>query len=237
MTVPAYQRIKHHVLARIDSGEWRPGDQVPSENTLVRDLGLSRMTVHRALRELTMEGRLIRVQGSGTYVAEPKPQSALLEIRPIDEEIVDRGGVYRATVVEAAIVPANEDTARLLDVGYGADVFHVVLVHSADELPIQVEDRHVNPAVVPNFLKQDFTAVTPSRYLVDTVPVNEIEHVIEAVRPSAREAKLLGISSDEPCLMLSRRTWSGGKVVTRVRLTSPGDRRRLGGRFEPFAKG
>jgi GntR family histidine utilization transcriptional repressor len=237
MTVPAYQRIKQHVLRHIDAGDWRPGDQVPSENALVREHGLSRMTVHRALRELTMEGRLIRVQGSGTYVAEPKPQSALLEIRPIDEEISDRGGVYRATVVEAAKVPANEDTARLLDVGYGADVFHVVLVHSEDDLAIQVEDRYVNPAVAPDFLKQDFTTTTPSRYLVDTIPVNEIEHVIEAVRPSAREAKLLGISGDEPCLVLSRRTWSGDKVVTRVRLTSPGNRRRLGGRFEPFGSG
>jgi len=237
MTVPAYQRIKQHVLRHIDAGDWRPGDQVPSENALVREHGLSRMTVHRALRELTMEGRLIRVQGSGTYVAEPKPQSALLEIRPIDEEISDRGGVYRATVVEAAKVPANEDTARLLDVGYGADVFHVVLVHSEDDLAIQVEDRYVNPAVARDFLKQDFTTITPSRYLVDTIPVNEIEHVIEAVRPSAREVKLLGISGDEPCLVLSRRTWSGDKVVTRVRLTSPGTRRRLGGRFEPFAKG
>ena len=236
MTVPAYQRIKQHVLERIDVGDWRPGDRVPSENTFVRELGLSRMTVHRALRELTMAGRLIRVQGSGTFVAEPKPQSALLEIRSIDEEITSRGGSYRVTIVKAAKVAANQGMARLLNVRYGAQLFHVVLVHADDDLAIQVEDRHVNPAVAPAFLKQDFTTVTPSRYLLDTVPVSEIEHLIEAVRPTASEAKLLGISGDEPCLVLSRRTWSAGKVVTRVRLTSPGDRRRLGGRFEPFAR-
>ena len=81
---------------------------------------------------------------------------------------------------------------------------------------------------------QDFTRVTPSQYLLDTVPVSEVEHVIEALLPSPREAGLLGIDAGEPCLVLTRRTWANGDVVTRVRLTSPGHLRRLGGRFAPF---
>jgi GntR family histidine utilization transcriptional repressor len=63
-------------LVRILSGDWRPGDRIASEAELVRDLGVSRMTINRALRELTLEGQLIRVQGVGTFVAESKAQSA-----------------------------------------------------------------------------------------------------------------------------------------------------------------
>ena len=77
--------------------------------------------------------------------------------------------------------------------------------------------------------------MTPSRYLVREVPVTEIEHAIEAVSPDAVEARRLGISGDEPCLVLRRRTWWNDAVVTRVRLISPGRLFGLSGRFKPFS--
>ncbi|MCP5368777.1 MAG: GntR family transcriptional regulator, partial [Hyphomicrobiales bacterium] len=71
--IPQYQRIKRHIMRLIDGGGLGPGDRVPSENALVRELGVSRMTVNRALRELTAAGLLVRVQGTGTFVAERRP--------------------------------------------------------------------------------------------------------------------------------------------------------------------
>ena len=73
--LPRYSRVKRMITDRIDSGEWQPRHRIPSESELVRDLGVSRMTINRALRELTLDGRLIRVQGVGTFVATPKPIS------------------------------------------------------------------------------------------------------------------------------------------------------------------
>src|SRR3546814_15779796 len=64
-----------YIVTRILGGDWPEGNRVPSENELTRELSVSRMTVHRALRELTTEGWLERVQGAGTFVAPPKPQS------------------------------------------------------------------------------------------------------------------------------------------------------------------
>ena len=66
--VPRYRRIKEHIVRHIEAVEWRAGDQVPSERKLVKQLKVSRMTVNRALRELTHEGLLVRVQGTGTFV-------------------------------------------------------------------------------------------------------------------------------------------------------------------------
>ena len=111
--LPAYQRVKRHILKHIEAGDWQPGDRVPSENELVRLFAISRMTVNRAVRELTRDGRLIRLQGKGTYVAEPKAGAALLEILPIDEEIAARGAHYRADVITLAREPVPEDVARL----------------------------------------------------------------------------------------------------------------------------
>ena len=73
---PFYEKVKQAISEKIHSGVWRPHDRIPSEAELVAQFGFSRMTINRALRELTDEGLLVRLQGVGTFVAEPKGQSA-----------------------------------------------------------------------------------------------------------------------------------------------------------------
>ncbi len=73
---------------------------------------------------------------------------------------------------------------------------------------MQLEDRYVNPSVVPNFLDQDFSTVPPGDYLVQNVPFDEIEHVVDAVLPTDEQAAHLQITAPEPCLLLTRRTWT-----------------------------
>src|SRR6185437_7387658 len=75
-----YAQVKTYIRGKIEAGTWRPGDRVPSELNLVDSLGVSRMTINRALRELTAEGWITRLSGVGTFVAEAKPQSTLLMI-------------------------------------------------------------------------------------------------------------------------------------------------------------
>jgi DNA-binding transcriptional regulator YhcF (GntR family) len=72
---PIFQRIKDYLLAQIAAGQWKEGDVIPSEQALVKQFGVSRMTVNRAVRELTAEQVLTRRQGSGTFVAAQKYQA------------------------------------------------------------------------------------------------------------------------------------------------------------------
>src|SRR5262249_7417116 len=67
---PKYYSVKRPLLEII--GTLTPGSPVPTERLLMAQLGTSRTTVRQALAELVGEGRLVRRQGSGTYVAEPK---------------------------------------------------------------------------------------------------------------------------------------------------------------------
>lgn len=69
---PFYEKVKQAISEKIHSGVWRPHDRIPSEAELVAQFGFSRMTINRALRELTDEGLLVRLQGVGTFVAERK---------------------------------------------------------------------------------------------------------------------------------------------------------------------
>jgi len=220
------------ITERIDSGEWQPRHRIPSESELVRDIGVSRMTINRALRELTLDGRLIRVQGVGTFVAEPKPISALFEVRNIADEIAARGRRHSAQVLTLRKEKANADIARSLGLKTGDPVFHSVLVHSEDDMPVQIEDRYVSPAAAPEYLAQDFTTQTPYVYLMAAAPISEAEHVIDAVHATPAERKLLKIEPNEPCLSLTRTTWSNGRNVSYSRLLYPGGRYRLRGKFK-----
>lgn len=228
---PLYARVKQMISQQIHSGAWPPHYRVPSESELVNQLGFSRMTINRALRELTAEGLLVRMQGVGTFVAEPKGQSALFEVHDIAEEIAARGHRHHCVVVSLGEELAGTERALALDVREGQRVFHSLIVHYENDLPVQIEDRYVNAMVAPDYLKQDFSVQTPYAYLSQVAPLSEGEHVVEAILADANECRLLQIERGEPCLLIRRRTWSGRNTVTSARLLYPGSRHRLEGRF------
>lgn len=224
---PLYAGVKQVILDRIHSGEWPPKYRVPSENELVVELGVSKMTANRALRELASEGELVRIQGVGSFVADRKGVSALFEVRNIADEIAERGHTHEATVVVLAQEAASPETADALGLGIGSPVFHSLIVHSENGVPVQIEDRHVHPEAAPEYLAQSFNLITPNAYLSAVAPLSGSEHVVEAVTPQPWECKLLTILKTEPCLTIRRRTWSGRGVVSVARLVYPGHRYRL----------
>ncbi|MGJ7614070.1 MULTISPECIES: histidine utilization repressor [unclassified Variovorax] len=231
-TLALYAQVKDHISRKIQDGTWPPGHRLPSEHELVAQFGMARMTVNRALRELVEQGRITRVAGVGSFVAENKPQSTLLQIANIASEIRQRGHDYRCDMIEVERIAASPDVAAWLDLRAGASVFHSVCLHLENGTPVQLEERYVNPQVVPDYLEQDFAAMPPSEYLVRNVPFDQIEHVVDAVLPTAEQAERLAMEPTAPCLLLTRRTWSRNTPVTWVRCLHPASRYSLGSRFK-----
>jgi GntR family histidine utilization transcriptional repressor len=234
---PLYAKVKDHILGHIRSGAWMPGARVPSENELVESFGISRMTANRALRELTADGYLARVPGVGTFVRQPPARSSLVELRNIAEEIESRGHRYTSRLVAREEVTATAALAEEFEMKTPQRLFHVVIVHEENGVPVQLEDRHVNPFVAPAFMQQDFTATTPTAYLLAAIPVDELEHTVEAVMPDPRQQKLLDMPQAEPCLALHRRSWSKTHVVTVATLLYPASRHALYSRYKTSAQG
>ncbi len=231
-SAPAYRRLKNVIIEQIGTGRWSEGELLPSESQLVHSLGLSRMTINRALRELSSEGLLVRLAGVGTFVAERKSSSALYDVHSIADEVHRRGHRHRTDVISIRTEPADPRAHRLFGITEGQPIFHSVLVHFEDEVAIQLEDRHVHPDLAPDYLEQDFTTQTPNHYLSRIAPLGKGEHVVEAVLGTREECALLGIDGSEPCLLIHRRTWSEGELVSAARLLHPGSRYRLEGIFE-----
>jgi len=226
-TPPRYQQIKDDLLARIRAGEWKVGDAIPPEEGLARDFGVARMTVNRALRELTDAGVLTRTRGAGTFVAPPRVEAPLLEIRNIAEDIAARGHTHSAALVSLARGQADGALADVFELPVGAPLFHSVLVHREDGRAIQLEDRWVSAALAPDYLTLDFATETPNAYLSRVVPLASARLTVEA-RPAPRDiATMLGIDTRAACLVVHRVTRGADGVASVATLWHPGEHYRL----------
>ena len=232
-SVAPFGQIKQYLKGRLESGDWTPGTLMPSEADLVAEFGVSRMTVNRALRELQLEGLVDRVQGVGTFAAQLNRVSSSLTIRDIHEEILARGHAHHATIHLAREEIASATVAQRIGLAAGVRVFHTLIVHYENSVPLQSEDRYVNPECAPDYLSVDFTQVTPTHYLLDVAPLWEAHFSVQAGLPSAREAKLLGLNATDPCLIVSRRTTNRGVPITQARLVHPAGRYQIEGAYKP----
>jgi GntR family histidine utilization transcriptional repressor len=228
---PAFQTIKDFLLREIQAGTWKEGDAIPSEAVLAQQFKVSRMTVNRAVRELTSEQILNRIQGSGTYVAQQKYQATLVAIKSIAEEVRARGHAHRSELHELIEVEASESLAQQFQVELGQKLFHSVIVHFENDVAIQVEDRWVNSILAQDYLAQDFAIKTPNEYLMAVAPLQGVDYSIEAVMPPKLIADMLHISSKEVCLVLHRKTRSQNQIATIVTMWHPGSRYQFTGSF------
>lgn len=228
---PHYLKLKHYILRHVTDGDWKPASRIPSENDLVKKFGISRMTVNRALRELTDSGVLERVQGVGTFVAGPKAESAMFEVRSIRDEIVSRGQTHSVQVLTCESVQARATVTAQFALAPGSELFHTRLLHNANGKPLQLEDRFVNPACAPEYLDLDFHVEIPHQYLMRVAPLERTEHIIEAEVAQKRMAAQLAVHEGDPLLVLTRRTWSRSQVASYVRLICPASHYRFVGSF------
>src|SRR4051794_11323954 len=128
---PKYYAVKRHLLDII--GTLTPGSPVPTERLLMAQLGTSRTTVRQALAELVGEGRLVRRQGSGTYVAEPKV-SWPLRMTSFTEQANAAGRAASTELIDAQRERAGDEIAERLGVRPGAAVHRIERLRLVDEV-------------------------------------------------------------------------------------------------------
>ena len=252
-TVPAYQRIKNAILDNIHSGKWQAGEAISTEMALAEEFGVSRMTVNRALKELSEERVLERRQGSGTFVAQQQFNHTFVEVRNIAQDLKSANRDYQAQVVskraitasmlddemrrkfgiDEAVVSSNSkgDDSKDTDSTEPAVLYEVKIIHFADGQPIQFEERWVDATKVPEFIEQDFSVVNTSDYLIAESPLERGNYTIRALAAPDEIADALQIAPQSPTLVLRRQTYSAGKVLTFVKMWHAGDRYQFSGKL------
>lgn len=231
-----YQRIRADLEDKIMSGRWPPGYRIPFEHELVETYQCSRMTVNKVLSGLAEAGVIERKRRVGSFVAKPLVQSAVLHIPDIQAEIAKRGESYGYELLSRKRRKATKDDLVRLGSEIACDVLALRSRHIAKGRPFALEERLINLDIVPAAGEVDFRHVPPGTWLLGHVPWNEAEHQITACLADEAALKALALKKPAACLVVERRTWRKGKVITAVRVSYPNDLYQLTARFTPAAR-
>jgi GntR family transcriptional regulator len=206
-----------------------PGDLLPAERRLAKELGVARMTLRRVIDDLVAESRLVRRAGSGTFVASAKV-SQRLSATSFSADMRARGLVPGSRTIEARRFPAGMMLAGLLGVPPQTDVLFVRRLRLADGEPMAVEDLHVPATVAPGLTGEDLQGRSFYDLLAERYddPVVSGTQTVEPALVGEDVAALLGVDPGSPVFLFERtsRVRSGG-IAEFVRSTYRGDRYRI----------
>jgi GntR family histidine utilization transcriptional repressor len=194
------------------------------------------MTVNKALSSLVAAGLIVRRRRVGSFVAEPRAHSAVLEIPDIRADVTLRGQHYSLKLLSRKRRKAAARHADEQKLAANGELLDLRCLHMADGRPFALEERLISLATVPEANEVDFAVEPPGSWLLGHVPWTEAEHRISAINADGDIAAALEVPRNCACLTLERRTWRGGADITHVRQIFPGSGFDLVARFAPQAK-
>jgi GntR family transcriptional regulator len=225
--IPKYYQVKRELLELTRA--MAPGTPVPPERELARAYGTSRTTVRQALAELVIEGRLLRMQGRGTFVAMPKV-AQMLELSSYTEGMRAQGLNPQTVVLDTGYIAADDELAALLGVRAGSRVLRIHRLRLADGEPMSVDASHLSARRFPGLRRSlDRHASLYEALATDYgVEIAEARETIETGLADPRDARLLGVDVGMPLLLLSRQAFDpAGAPVEWAQSRYRGDRYKL----------
>ncbi len=234
--IPKYYAVKRQLLELTQA--MAPGSPVPPERELAQQYGTSRTTVRQALAELVVEGRLLRMQGKGTFVAKPKV-AQLLELASYTQGMRAHGLHPQTQILDTSYVPADAQLSGLLAIPPGSRVLRIHRLRLADGEPMSTDTSHLPARRFPGLRRNldRYASLYEALATAYGVQLAEAEETIETVLAGPEDARLLGVDVGMPLLLLSRQAfdvsaepveWAQSKyrgdrykLVTRLRRTGP----------------
>ena len=208
--VPRYHQLKEILRERIQSGEWKAGDLIPSERELSEQYGISRMTTRQAITDLVNEGVFYREQGRGTFVSHRKITQQLIRLTGFTEDISARGQQPSTKVLSSRMQPADEETATRLRIEPGQQIFVLQRLRLADAEPLAIELSQLAFKGCEKLIEEDFEHNSLYRLLESRygVPLVEADQEIEAGLAVAEVAQRLQIPIGSSVLFTRRVTYT-----------------------------
>lgn len=201
---PLYVQLEQILHERIVSGQWAPGQRIPSENELNKMFGLSRMTVRGVLTKLVGDGLLVRVPGKGTYVATPKISTVSPAYRGVREQLESQGYETSTRLISLTLETPSSGVRERLALADDEETYVVVRVRSVGGEPISLHRSYVPARLAPGLDGHDVVANQLCVVLEEHygLPMRRVHEDLEAVAVTIAEARHLGMRRGEPALQL-----------------------------------
>jgi GntR family transcriptional regulator len=203
---PLYLQLQKLIQDAVRSGQLRVDEALPSERDLSKQLGISRVTVRKALAGLVEKGILIQRWGSGTFIAPAvQVEQPLSRLSSFTDDMLSRGFRPGAVFLNRVIGPATPKESMALGLSPGELVSRVDRLRTADDVPMAIEH-----AVLPNRLLPDPQSVQSSLYAVLIAsgrgPKRALQR-LHAVQLNAEQARLLHVPVGTAALYIERRSF------------------------------
>jgi GntR family transcriptional regulator len=225
--LPKYYGVKRRLLELTEV--MPPGTAVPPERELAQRYGTSRTTVRQALAELAVEGKLLRMQGKGTFVAKPKV-AQVLELTSYTEDMRAHGLQPRTMILGTGYIAAGEDLAGFLGIRTGGRVLRIHRLRLADGEPMSIDACYLPARRFPGLrrnLKKN-SSLYETLACAYGVELAEAAETIETVLAGPDDARLLGVDVGLPLLLVSRHSFDqSGSAVEWAQSWYRGDRYKI----------
>jgi GntR family transcriptional regulator len=218
---PLYQQIKGLILQSLETGEWKPGEAIPSEMELAARFRVSQGTVRKAIDELAAENLVVRRQGKGTFVATHSEQQVRYRFLRLVPDSGEREGPAQRTILECRRQRASAEVARALALRTGDAVVQVRRVLSFDGVPTILEDLWLPGTTFKGLTAEQLDAHQGPTYalfeLEFGVRMVRAEEKIRAVAAEGPQAALLACDPGTPLLSVERLSYTYNDVPMELR--------------------
>ena len=210
---PLYIQLQQSIEDALRRGALKTADALPGERDLAKQLGVSRVTVRKAINGLVKKGVLIQRWGSGTFISpQPRIEQPLSRLSSFTDDMSARGLKSSAVMLSRSTGPASTDELMALGLSPGDLVSRVNRLRLANGIPMAIEN-----AVIPSKVLPDPSLVRQSLYAVlhdqGFMPTRALQR-LHAVLLNEEQASLLSVPPQSPALYIERRSFTAaGEVV------------------------
>lgn len=210
--IPKHYQLVQILREMITSGQLKPGDQLPTEEALCSQYGVSRGTVRQALSSLVHANLVSRQAGRGTFVNPYDDHSPHFTLGSFVEEMRRQGCEPHTRLLKCRVIPAPPDIQRRLRLRPRTPVIHIERLRLANDLPVLYERRYLAERLCPHLVQHDLENESIHALLTRhyNIPLTRAVHTIQVHLLTRQEAKLLQVPPGTPAFSVDRLTYTSG---------------------------
>ncbi len=214
--IPLYYQLKEIIKEKIESGELKPGDVLPSERELSQVHQISRPTIRQALKELVNEGLLHREKGKGTFVSEPKINYGFIQkLTTFYDDMKDKGYVTRTRVVNLEVIKARKAVAKRLKLNEDEKIIYISRIRSINNETVVSVENYIPYNLCPELIREDLTDKSLYRLLSEKYGLTayKAEVTLEPLVATEHDSETLNIELGAPIHFMQNLTYNKENII------------------------
>lgn len=224
--IALYYQLVDIILKDIESGVLKEESKLPSEREFCEKYEISRATVRQAIAELEKNNIIYKIQGKGTFIAPKKMDQPLVKFYSFTEEMKKLGKIPKSKILDFALEKSNDKISKILNIEPSSKIYKIVRLRLTDDIPLIYETTYLPANIFPKLtLKQleklPLYEVLKNKY---DIKFSKAEESFLPILPQIKEANLLDISIDSPCIKIERITYSEENIIEFTESVARGDK-------------